>query len=171
MTSKFENRAGGGASTPSLRPRRSAADAVTPRAPLARLSRAPKFSQLLTTNVLYWVCAGVYTPFLSAYFTRLGFDAAQVGMLLAVQPLCALAAQPMWSIVADRLGRRKQVLVVLCVAAAGVVLAYYANGSFAGVFAITLVFSVFFQALLPLCDRSEERRVGKECRSRWSPYH
>ena len=22
-----------------------------------------------------------------------------------------------------------------------------------------------------LFDRSEERRVGKECRSRWSPYH
>ena len=26
------------------------------------------------------------------------------------------------------------------------------------------------QADLELC-RSEERRVGKECRSRWSPYH
>ena len=24
---------------------------------------------------------------------------------------------------------------------------------------------------LPPEDRSEERRVGKECRSRWSPYH
>ena len=24
---------------------------------------------------------------------------------------------------------------------------------------------------LELRDRSEERRVGKECRSRWSPYH
>ena len=23
----------------------------------------------------------------------------------------------------------------------------------------------------PTLDRSEERRVGKECRSRWSPYH
>src|SRR5882724_8003606 len=23
----------------------------------------------------------------------------------------------------------------------------------------------------PKCPRSEERRVGKECRSRWSPYH
>jgi len=23
----------------------------------------------------------------------------------------------------------------------------------------------------PLTPRSEERRVGKECRSRWSPYH
>ena len=25
--------------------------------------------------------------------------------------------------------------------------------------------------LVPLLNRSEERRVGKECRSRWSPYH
>src|SRR3989440_6189767 len=25
--------------------------------------------------------------------------------------------------------------------------------------------------LLPFTHRSEERRVGKECRSRWSPYH
>ena len=25
--------------------------------------------------------------------------------------------------------------------------------------------------LHPIHDRSEERRVGKECRSRWSPYH
>ena len=32
-----------------------------------------------------------------------------------------------------------------------------------------------FEALSPwldgCCARSEERRVGKECRSRWSPYH
>ena len=26
-------------------------------------------------------------------------------------------------------------------------------------------------SLLPRLRRSEERRVGKECRSRWSPYH
>ena len=26
-------------------------------------------------------------------------------------------------------------------------------------------------ALVSFCARSEERRVGKECRSRWSPYH
>ena len=27
------------------------------------------------------------------------------------------------------------------------------------------------RALPDVRDRSEERRVGKECRSRWSPYH
>ena len=27
------------------------------------------------------------------------------------------------------------------------------------------------QELVTTPNRSEERRVGKECRSRWSPYH
>ena len=27
------------------------------------------------------------------------------------------------------------------------------------------------EGILRLVTRSEERRVGKECRSRWSPYH
>ena len=30
--------------------------------------------------------------------------------------------------------------------------------------------AIFF-VMMHLVDRSEERRVGKECRSRWSPYH
>ena len=29
----------------------------------------------------------------------------------------------------------------------------------------------YLQLLFELLSRSEERRVGKECRSRWSPYH
>ena len=28
-----------------------------------------------------------------------------------------------------------------------------------------------YQSEIEIDDRSEERRVGKECRSRWSPYH
>ena len=37
-----------------------------------------------------------------------------------------------------------------------------------------LLFAVCLDILLTFWlvdDRSEERRVGKECRSRWSPYH
>ena len=40
-----------------------------------------------------------------------------------------------------------------------------------------LLLGIFFNQYLThskqtkLCKRSEERRVGKECRSRWSPYH
>ena len=31
--------------------------------------------------------------------------------------------------------------------------------------------AVVYKARCRLLLRSEERRVGKECRSRWSPYH
>src|SRR2546427_13139116 len=31
--------------------------------------------------------------------------------------------------------------------------------------------TLVLQSRRPLVPRSEERRVGKECRSRWSPYH
>ena len=44
------------------------------------------------------------------------------------------------------------------------------------IFMITLAGLMFgvctgMEALKMLAVRSEERRVGKECRSRWSPYH
>ena len=36
--------------------------------------------------------------------------------------------------------------------------------------ALDIVQEAAYKAILK-SDRSEERRVGKECRSRWSPYH
>ena len=37
---------------------------------------------------------------------------------------------------------------------------------------IPMILSMALQAVYNIVDsRSEERRVGKECRSRWSPYH
>ena len=59
------------------------------------------------------------------------------------------------------------------------------SGFFAGIFVGVLFSMTFFLVMyfldiqiLPtsslasdIRNRSEERRVGKECRSRWSPYH
>src|SRR3712207_8135182 len=41
----------------------------------------------------------------------------------------------------------------------------------AGVLAVPRRADQALVLLLALVHRSEERRVGKECRSRWSPYH
>ena len=39
-------------------------------------------------------------------------------------------------------------------------------------FSLCKIYGVSFQDVRFVgCKRSEERRVGKECRSRWSPYH
>ena len=36
---------------------------------------------------------------------------------------------------------------------------------------LVMVFGAIMPAFVGFANRSEERRVGKECRSRWSPYH
>ena len=46
-----------------------------------------------------------------------------------------------------------------------------ANRTFAFVPALLSVSVFVLSAVCPDAARSEERRVGKECRSRWSPYH
>ena len=58
------------------------------------------------------------------------------------------------------------VLLLILVAGAGVcyISLFYQNGNNPKTRAA-------FLATLLDTDRSEERRVGKECRSRWSPYH
>ena len=48
----------------------------------------------------------------------------------------------------------------------------YAKWGYIFILPFFLSYAIF--SLIPLADtirRSEERRVGKECRSRWSPYH
>src|SRR5260221_1352578 len=49
-----------------------------------------------------------------------------------------------------------------------IVFANAGGGSFASLGAIT---EEHFDQIFNINVRSEERRVGKECRSRWSPYH
>ena len=57
-------------------------------------------------------------------------------------------------------------------------LPYYAENFGANPNEVTLLMAsyslmqlIFSPILGRISDRSEERRVGKECRSRWSPYH
>ena len=43
--------------------------------------------------------------------------------------------------------------------------------AYVALFTLIALFLVVFTWWLLPAERSEERRVGKECRSRWSPYH
>ena len=51
-------------------------------------------------------------------------------LLLAATPVCALAIQPLWSTIADKLGRRRAVIVILCLAAAVLAPLYYLASTF-----------------------------------------
>src|SRR5256885_16775943 len=73
------------------------------------------------------------------------------------------------------LGRRDLILLfVVAVFNLNVVPSIAANGGVTiWLWLISLLLFFWPQgiAVIELAHRSEERRVGKECRSRWSPYH
>src|SRR3712207_3494530 len=64
-------------------------------------------------------------------------------------------------------------LGVVCFAALGVAFAHLIPNEDAAPAYTNAVFLplIFISGVFYSAERSEERRVGKECRSRWSPYH
>src|SRR5256885_16446952 len=70
--------------------------------------------------------------------------------------LACTVSMPLYGRLADALGRKKVVLAAI------------------GLFCVASVLAAASRTMGQLIlfrGRSEERRVGKECRSRWSPYH
>ena len=85
--------------------------------------------------------------------TVTGYAGLSLGIVLAVAGAIVTALLPPWILgsIVDTITAGNAVPVAL-------VILYFA-------------FTVLTGLTESLRERSEERRVGKECRSRWSPYH
>ena len=61
----------------------------------------------------------------------------------------------------------------LIVGAVAIIISTFVQGrsGFTGALLAQAVVFIYFVVHIFISKRSEERRVGKECRSRWSPYH
>lgn len=62
----------------------------------------------------FWGAIGIYEPFLNVYFLRQGIDAAHIGWLAVVLPLCVVALVPLVTRLADRTHRRVITLALAC---------------------------------------------------------
>ena len=92
--------------------------------------------------------------------------AAKIGYIIISVALCVLGI-----VLIAVPGFSAKALGIIC----GILLILFGAVRIAGYFSRDL-YRLAFQYDLPLgflliALRSEERRVGKECRSRWSPYH
>src|SRR2546429_9123559 len=104
---------------------------------------------ILFSGLIISLCMGLRQSlglFMRPVTLDLGISAATFGFTIALQNIVWGVSQPFFGAPADRYGPRPVLIVTSLLYALGLL-------------------------LMMVSKRSEERRVGKECRSRWSPYH
>jgi MFS transporter, PPP family, 3-phenylpropionic acid transporter len=102
----------------------------------------------------FWFCSlgalGIFFPFFSLYLREnVGLAGWQVGALLAVPPIVAVAAQPAWGVLADRTGSRARVLCVLALGSAAGYASLALGRDFAWLLALTSFAACFTTPLVP----------------------
>ena len=106
--------------------------------------------------------------FMPLWFADRGLSAAAIGQVLAAAALLRVLAGPGWGTAADRLGRRRPVLLFAAAAAAGFALAYVAASGFWPLLLIASVQGIAASAINPLAD-SLALALAREGRLNYGP--
>ncbi|NLD72759.1 MAG: MFS transporter [Chloroflexi bacterium] len=112
--------------------------------------------------VLIYASYGATSSYLTLYFRRVGLTNAEIGILLAVQPLAMLVAGPGWSLLADRFGIRNRLLTLVLGLSPLPYLAMMATTQFSGLLALTVLSSVTMAPVNPLMDSAALAGLGAE---------
>ena len=108
----------------------------------------------------YFAFVAAYSSYWSLYLQSLGFAAAQIGTLMAVQQVMRIFAPTFWGAVSDRIGRVDWVIRFTTLAAVLVFCSVFFASSFIGLFVVMSIVGFFWSGPLPLVDASTLQRLG-----------
>ncbi|MCD6520296.1 MAG: MFS transporter [Anaerolineae bacterium] len=95
---------------------------------------------------------GTFFIYRTLYYRRVGLDERQIGVLIALYPLVSLAAGPLWSAIADRLGIRSRLLSLTALSSIFPLLGMIWLRGFWPFFFLTFLFAFFLGPVQPLMD-------------------
>lgn len=116
---------------------------------------------LLMINTFIYVAFSLYAPFLSPYYAKKGISSVQIGILLTIAPVLAILIQPLWGLISDRTGRRKDILSFVAIGCGLSMFSYYIGNTFLTFFIATVLLSIFSNSLVPLSDAIILRNAKK----------
>lgn len=116
---------------------------------------------LLMINAFIYIAMAMYAPFMSSYYTKAGINAVEIGLLLTIAPVSSFLIQPMWAIISDRTGRRKDVLSIVVLGSALSILSYYIGKTFLSFFIASVLIAIFMTSIIPLSDAIILRSAAK----------
>jgi predicted MFS family arabinose efflux permease len=107
------------------------------------------FFLIIMTLYMGMASAGPYLP---NHYADLGLDAAQIGLLQALSPLCTIFILPVWSRISDATGNRRGVLRTISLGMCLFVLLFLVSKSFWQLLLSALFFLSFQSSFGPLND-------------------
>lgn len=108
----------------------------------------------------YFAFVAAYSSYWGLYLQSLGFAAAQIGTLMAIQSVMRIFAPSFWGVVSDRSGRPERVIRFTTLAGVLVFCGVFFTNSFFGLFAVMAIVGFFWSGPLPLVEASTLQRLG-----------
>ena len=103
---------------------------------------------------VYYAALGIFQGYNAKYYQAMGIaaDSTQMMLLMVSLPLIALAAQPVWGMVGDRMKWRNSSLAIMIVVSGALVALLPARGGFGWMMALSCLFAAFFTPIQPMMD-------------------
>ncbi len=113
---------------------------------------APPVALVRWLYVLVYASYGTTSVYRSLYYRRVGLDGAEIGLLIAIQPLVQVFAGPLWSLVADWLRLRSRLLTLVTALSCLPMLGMIWWNSFPGLLVLNALYALFLGPIQPLTD-------------------
>jgi PPP family 3-phenylpropionic acid transporter len=115
-----------------------------------------------TFYVLYYSAAAFLTPYLVLYFQQMGFNGAQIGLLVGIAPLLVLVGAPLWTWIADSTGSHRLVMsLAILVTIVGAILFPFFK-TLIPVIAAVAVINLFAAPVNPMADSATMAMLAGE---------
>lgn len=122
----------------------------------------PGYWRLSLVYACYFSVLGVFLPYWSVYLKALGFDAVDIGTLLALPQLTKIVAPSIWGWIADVTHNRWRVTLIGAVLSALTFTLGMNASSFTGMAALLLCWSFFWNALLAQYEAMTLTALGEQ---------
>ncbi|UCX04051.1 MFS transporter [Shewanella glacialimarina] len=113
-------------------------------------SSSPEFQLrwLRACYFFFFAILGVLVPYLGVFFDARGFDAQEIGSLLAILMATRIVAPNLWAMVADRTGMRASLIKLGAFCAALTFISFFFEGGFWYLAISLTIYTFFWNAIL-----------------------
>lgn len=108
--------------------------------------------QLVAAQFFFFASIGSYLPYAGVFLARLGFTGTEIGILLAINPLCRFLFSTIWAKVFIRSRNRMRFVHINILGASLSPLLLLGEPGFLRAFCMVLLFSLFRTGLIPMLD-------------------